>query len=711
MFLNWVMLAGVGGAVVPLVLHLLARARYRNIDWGAMMFLEGVDPRQASSARLRQWLLLGLRMGLVAILAMALAQPVVRGRLGAMGQEGQITAVVVLDCSYSMGVEEAGRTRFEKAKEAVRQVLWGLGRGSEVSLVVLGDRVEVLHHDPTSNLQAVARDLDSVQVSGSSADFAAGLAAAREILDRPSRTNRELYLVTDRQAENWKQIDPAAPYLKWIAHAKPPTRFYVVPVGGEDADNVAIEAVDLVDPVAIKGLAAEVDVRVRNYAPTLRAGMEMTINDGGRKLKTVLVSVPGKAITTVRVQLLPFETTGSHVLIAQINAPGLEADNRFETAIDVIDPIQVLIVSGDETGPPAARESFFLKLALSPLQSVRGKLGDPAIVTVKSSQDWTSANLNAFPVIILLNVPQITPDEARALEQRVYEGGGLIVSPGSLSRIDNYNAVLYRGGLGLLPARLEPPTPSDGSRATGLLGVELRHPIFRFRRGSDPLPTAVIGRYFPAVPRQADAVVLSSYSSGDPFLIEGPRGKGRVLLLTTPLDADWSTLPLSSFYLPFAQSMVRYACAPSVAPRNLAQGEPLLIWFDEPVERADLFRADEKPINLVGSRGSNQVRFADTFTPGVYRLRVHVHGQEKIIHFVVQAPHRESDLTPLSDEQWRTYGKSMHFARLDPAQGAIGPVLAADRGGRELWLVLLVLAMMLGVLELGLARFWSGAAS
>ena len=46
MFLNPLLLACIGGAVVPLVLHLLSRARYRSVDWGAMMFLVGAEAQQ-----------------------------------------------------------------------------------------------------------------------------------------------------------------------------------------------------------------------------------------------------------------------------------------------------------------------------------------------------------------------------------------------------------------------------------------------------------------------------------------------------------------------------------------------------------------------------------------------------------------------------------------------------------------------------------------
>ena len=86
MFLNPIMLVGVAAAVVPLVLHLLSRARYRDVEWGAMMFLDGADGPRRQSARFTQILLLLLRSAVIALLAMALARPLVRGKLGRQGK-------------------------------------------------------------------------------------------------------------------------------------------------------------------------------------------------------------------------------------------------------------------------------------------------------------------------------------------------------------------------------------------------------------------------------------------------------------------------------------------------------------------------------------------------------------------------------------------------------------------------------------------------
>src|SRR5215211_7927869 len=103
MFLNGLMLLGLAAAAVPLVLHLLARARYRTVDWGAMIFLRGADARQRQSTRFNQLLL--VRMAVVGLLAVALARPVVRGAWFGQAQSERLTAAIVLDCSASMAFD------------------------------------------------------------------------------------------------------------------------------------------------------------------------------------------------------------------------------------------------------------------------------------------------------------------------------------------------------------------------------------------------------------------------------------------------------------------------------------------------------------------------------------------------------------------------------------------------------------------------------
>src|SRR5687767_3542316 len=155
MFVNGLMLLGLAAAAVPLVLHLLSRARYRTVDWGAMMFLRGADARQRQSTRFNQFLLVAVRMAVIALLAVALAKPVVRGAWFGQAQQGTLTAAIVLDCSASMAFEENGRSRFELARGAARQVLAGLKRGDRAFLVLAGLDNAPQDRRPTPELRAI----------------------------------------------------------------------------------------------------------------------------------------------------------------------------------------------------------------------------------------------------------------------------------------------------------------------------------------------------------------------------------------------------------------------------------------------------------------------------------------------------------------------------------------------------------------------------
>ena len=109
--LHWGMLAGLAGAAIPVVIHLLNRRRTTVVDWGAMQFLE-LGRRARLKFQLSELLLLAGRMALLAIVALALArpfwianQPEARAAEAGVGFFGgqRRDVVLVIDGSGSMG--------------------------------------------------------------------------------------------------------------------------------------------------------------------------------------------------------------------------------------------------------------------------------------------------------------------------------------------------------------------------------------------------------------------------------------------------------------------------------------------------------------------------------------------------------------------------------------------------------------------------------
>ena len=91
-------------AGVPILIHLLNRQRFSPTPWGAMRFVEAAWRRTRRRMQLENLLLLLLRAGAIALLAMALARPFLEesSPLAALTEKRR-DLVVVIDTSASMG--------------------------------------------------------------------------------------------------------------------------------------------------------------------------------------------------------------------------------------------------------------------------------------------------------------------------------------------------------------------------------------------------------------------------------------------------------------------------------------------------------------------------------------------------------------------------------------------------------------------------------
>jgi hypothetical protein len=718
MFLNATMLAGIAGAVLPLVLHLLSRARYRRVRWGAMMFLADQHAQQSAGPRVKELSLLLLRMGIVGLLAVALARPVLAPRAGAAAPDEPACIVVIVDRSGSMGLEDNGQQRFYPARRAVLNILAALRRGDEAALVYTPEWLP--QHPPllTSDLRTLAASASEMRPAVARADMAAALGPAARLLNSSRASEKQLIIVCDRQASSWRGVDPELAAM-WRDSVRDPQtgrlpKVSLIPIGSIEAGNVAIESVTPVNPPFVRDIPAEIEVRITNYDSVPRTALPLRLSLGGVEIYSTTVNLDAGQTLDYRCPV-KFTSIGSRIVRAQIGVSDIGNDDFLECAVEVTAPISVLIISGDERpqGTKGMRgEADYLRLALAPF-ATSGQTGpDPARIDVISSSDeWPQLDRMRHRVVVLANVPRPTAMQVRQVEQYVYSGGGLLVAPGNLCDVEQYDAQLWRDGSAVLPAELDEPVTGKASQVTSVLGLELAHPIFEFlQQRSDPVPDIRVSGYFPAAAGESSRV-LGRYGSGKPFLVEGTFGRGRVLLFTTPLDADWSTLPLSSFYLPMVQSAVRYLAAGTYSQRNLLPGEPLMAMIDDATElRAELHGPGDPVhnIDLVPVGPAREARFSRTLRPGAYWLDYQSGPDRRQLYFVVRGQRDESDVRALNAEQWAHLRQmfDLDVLEFDQPQAAAA-ALAGTHRRRELWPVLLCAVIALALVEMGLAYVWT----
>src|SRR5262245_2932085 len=90
--------------VIPILLHLLHRRRYDTVDWGAMQFLpDSISAHRRH--RVDEILLMLVRMGMIALIVIALATPISTSAwLAPLRDHSTRDVVLVFDGSYSMNV-------------------------------------------------------------------------------------------------------------------------------------------------------------------------------------------------------------------------------------------------------------------------------------------------------------------------------------------------------------------------------------------------------------------------------------------------------------------------------------------------------------------------------------------------------------------------------------------------------------------------------
>jgi hypothetical protein len=157
----------------------------------------------------------------------------------------------------------------------------------------------------------------------------------------------------------------------------------------------------------------------------------------------------------------------------------------------------------------------------------------------------------------------------------VRNGGGLLLAAGP-----GVTPELIAAGFGDEMPRIRPR--SAGSGAASLVASDTRHPalaLFADRPGA--LADARFTRT--AELRGTDkSEVLARFDSGEPALVAGAYGKGRVAVLGSDLANRWNDLALQPSFVPLMGELVAWVGGGSRAPQTILAGESPLEGADRP---------------------------------------------------------------------------------------------------------------------------------
>jgi hypothetical protein len=651
----WAIAIGLAALAAPLVVHLLTRPRPVRLPLSTIRFvIELVEQRRARN-RLRDWLILALRTAAVALLALAVARPLVGERRSAGLEEpaADTLRVVLLDVSQSMAAEKGSVRVFERARGiAARQ--FENRAGTQVNLILAGAVPQSVFDRLSTNVAALHDALGQTQPLPQRLNVQPALNRAGELLSNSAggaTARRELVIVSDFQRSNWAAADftalPAdtAIKLESVAPEEPPA-------------NLALLRVSPRGRVE-QGREFRLEVDVGNYSKSPRkVDVELAL---GSNVYHLSGSCPPGVKTTLGTEATlrePGWQVGEARLLAVDD--GLSADDRRPLAIEVRRPPSYLLLTrqpatSGANDPGQASSSYFLQRALAPFTPREGR---PQETVVRVDPARLEGEAFSHADLIVLDHPgKLSEPTLELLASLVQRGRSALYVAAEPIDATNLSLLAKAAGASLqMPVEFVPPQAGQARRNLFIADFNRREPPFSVF--GDEATAAVAALRFKGglSSRRREGALLddvrATFDDQSACLVVTSLGSGRLAVLNA--DLGTSNLPVSPAFVPLIGELVGTLLGQDRPSEAAACGEPVANFLPPTAGATDDLRIEgpqpaSSDTGALGELRAEQIgslwQVPSAGPPGVYRV---LDGDKTVFAVATAVPADESDLTTLA---------------------------------------------------------------
>jgi Aerotolerance regulator N-terminal/von Willebrand factor type A domain len=566
-FLAPLFFLGLAALAVPVLVHLTQRERKTVVEFPSLMFLRKIPYESVQRRRIRDWLLLALRLAALAMIVAAFARPFLRGSQLAAAPGGARDIVVLLDRSYSMGFGDM----WTRAQRAAAQAIGDTTPADRISVVLFADGAELALRSTPDRSRAVA-EINAAAPGPGATKYGPAIKLAGSMLSESLLPKREVILVSDFQRGGWQPDD--------TLRLPGGTLLTPVTVAPGDGVNLALAPVTLHRQSVQGQERVGVTAGVLNRSATAVNDVSLQLEIEGRVVQTLKVDLAPNASASVAFTPVAVAAVNTHAAIklaggaggsASSSADALPRDNVFYFVLSPSAPVPVMVVG--QSGRSDA--SLYLARAL--------EIGDaPRFETSSQASDALGPEVLAKSRLLILNDVLVPEPLAQRLTAFVEGGGGLLIAAGP-------RATWPGSRTAWLPASLESTIDRTRGAPAKLSAIDYGHVVFEPFRAPRSGDFAVARFYsYRGLKAAKDATVLARFDTGEPALVERSSGRGHAIVFASTLDLSWNDLPLKPVFLPFIHQLGRRLSGYKEQPAWLTVGQVLDVGAAEAAAGATL---------------------------------------------------------------------------------------------------------------------------
>jgi len=672
-FLNPFFLFGSLALAVPVLIHLVRREKSEIIPFSSLMFLLKVPKRSIRQQKMKNLLLMALRLLILALLVAAFARPyMTQPERPVAGGNSNRGTVMMLDTSYSMRYGN----NFDRMKSEAQKRIDGLRASDRMAIIAFNDSASLLTQ-PTTDKSALKGAVDTLEPSFGGTRFYDAFTLADRVLGQFVGEQRQLVVISDFQKNGWNRSSRES-VIPIDVKAE------TVNLAVKEWTNMGIDSVSVDQTSFTRTYSGRLIARIHNYnkeKPT-EVPVSVSLNDKEVERKKVIVSANSSALAEFTGFDLPLGFSKGRVRI-EAEDP-LKIDNDFLFAIERREKLKLLVV---DAGKP--KQSVYLRDAYTSAPDL------PFEVTIVPASGLTAEEVVKHELVIINDVARLPDNVREKMDERRKSGQGQLVILGENSDPG------WWGGYEKLPVK---PTQKifvnkDRGKPSVSLTTYGNHSIFKpFEKSTRvALNSAQFWAYVNVEPKPG-AIVLAKYEDGAPAIVESSKNDGGMIVFNSTVDSKWNDFPFKTSFLPLFHEILRYLSRYNEGRGWYALGDAIpVVGGLEPAAAAVIGPTGER--QSLGNLDVGQSKFFTPSVPGFYEIRVGPDTRR----VAVNPPASEGNLDSMPPEDLlasvqQTKGESRQA-------GFFGAEEKDDYARRQMgWWYLLLFALLAGMAEIYIAN-------
>ena len=658
---------------IPIILHLFYFRRFKKVYFTNVKFLKEVKEETSARSKLRNLMVLLMRLLALAFLIFAFAQPFIPQNIEV--KKGNKAVSVFIDNSFSMEGLSRDVPLIEKAKQRAREIIRAYNVEDEFQ--ILTNDFEGRHQRIISQEDALSL-VDEIERSPAVKELSKVFTRQEQTLDQSTASNQIIYQISDFQ----RNITDISNFQDTSIE------FNLVPLQSVQEKNVSLDSAWFDAPVQALQQSNLLLVKVSNKGDEDVDNIRLAMTNQGQTKPVGTLSIPAKSAVIDSVAF-PILNTGWHVATLNVTDFPISFDDNFHIAFSVAEQVNVLVINEDRNNP-------YLDAAFSGITYFN--------VQNQFSRNIDYSQLKNQQFIITNELTSISTGLAFELSQFVKNGGNLLVVPSN-----GLNLGSYKDFLGAFPAN-EFLAFDENPRAVGSINTE----EFVFKDvyenvGSNLKLPQTLGNFTLSnfVNRGEERLLI--YRDGSTFLSKYQIDQGQLYLTTAPLDNKYNDLAQNGeIFIPMLYKMaistgkiqrVAYTIGVDEVLESSHQGQESEIVYKIQGQDEEFIPQQRVLASKVILGINGQIRDA-----GIYDL--FLKKDEILNKFAFNFDRKESNLEFYSAEDLKSRVGPIANV-LEVQNDAVLTARIAERSqGKILWRWCIILMLIFLAMEILLLRFW-----